>query len=111
MDVQLTRDTDHFLCVIYEEFLSRRKKGESKVRAGDFGNPQAWEQQLFPDWDPSDIGSAVGELSRANFAKCYLGHGFLLTDAAIIYMENRFPHGLEQVLDALSKFKSAIPFI
>ena len=38
----------------------------------------------------------------------YIVEGFSLTDAAIIYMENRFKNGVSEVLEYVGKFISPI---
>lgn len=109
MGISLTKDADKMICTIYREYLSRRNNGLSKSVAKDFADPQKWGQ-LFADWNDDDVKDTLPELKRAGLIKLYFMGGFQLEDKAIVYMENRFPNGLAQVLDWLAKVKSAIPF-
>lgn len=111
MDVQLTKDADKLLCIIYKEYLSRRKSGMTKTQARYFGDPDSWGEISSVDDDLSETKETIAEIARAGLARMFIGGGFELNDTAIIYMENRFPNGLTEVLAWLAKFKSAIPFL
>ena len=110
MDITLTKDTEKLLCEVYKQYLERRKSGMAKRSARDFGNPEKWPEDLFSSYSKSDILDALRELKNVGMVRTYLNCGFVLLDPAIIYMENRFPDGVSQVLEWLAKIKNAIPF-
>ena len=102
--MQLTKDTDKMLCLIYEEFLGRRKSGLPKSTAKAFEHPSALQEQFLQGILEDDIHDALIELSQNDLIRLYYDHGFLLNDSAIIYMENRFKNSLKEVTDFISKF-------
>ena len=107
---QLTKEADRAMCLIYEEFLKRRGSGLPKSRARDFSVLQNREP-LYKTMNQTDFNDTLSELNAAGFLRLYLGHGFLLEDKGILYMENRFPRGIEQLSEVLSGIKDSIPFI
>ena len=107
---QLTKDADRAICLIYAEYLKRKGSGLPKSRARDFSVPQNREP-LYKAMNQTDFNDTLSELNAAGFLRLYLGHGFLLEDKGILYMENRFPRGLEQLADVLSEIKGSIPFL
>lgn len=111
MAVELTKDADRLICLIYKEFLSRRESGISKGIAKDFGDPERWPASFLQEMQREDISDTLPELKKVGIIKLYINSGFRLEDSGIIYMEQRFPKGVAQVLDWLGKVKSAIPFV
>lgn len=101
--MQLTKNTDKMFCLIYEEYLNRRKIGLSKSEAISFKNPSILQEQFLQGILEDDIHDAICELSRSKLVKAYIDHGFMLTDNGLIYMENRFKNGLTEVIDFISK--------
>lgn len=110
MDTKLTKDGDKLICVIYKEYLTRRKDGMDKRRARDFGDPSKWPDSMLSKLTREDISETLPELKRAGFIDLYIHDGFQLKDEAIEYMEQRFPEGISSVLEWLGKIKNAIPF-
>ncbi len=110
MATELTKDADKLVCLIYKEYLSRRKYGLAKRQAKDFVEENDWPDSFAKEFNEDDMLDTLRELKSAGFVKQYIHGGFTLEDACIIYMENRFPNGLSQVLDWLGKIKGAIPF-
>ena len=110
MATELTKDADKLVCLIYREYLSRRKSGSPKRQAKDFAEENNWPESFLKEFNKDDMSDTLRELKSAGFIKQYINGGFVLEDACIIYMENRFPNGLSQVLDWLGKIKNAIPF-
>ena len=111
MVISLTKDADKLICLIYKEFLSRRSHGTSKSQAKDFGNPTEWPKSFLSEFSADDMGDTLAELKQSGIIKLYINNGFQLEDFGIIYMEQRFPNGVAQVLDWIGKFKSVIPFV
>lgn len=110
MGVQLTKAGDKLICLIYKEYLSRRKDGEDKRKTKDFANPFAWPDSMLQNFPRDDISDTLPELKHAGLIDLYAHDGFQLKDEAIVYMEQRFPEGVASVLDWLAKIKDAIPF-
>lgn len=107
----LTKDADKLICIIYKDYLTRRKSGESKRTARDYSDKAKWPDTFYREFDGRNLYDTLIELKRAGYIRCYLDAGFAIEDAGIIYMEQRFPNGISQVLDWLSKAKSLIPFV
>lgn len=102
--MELTRDTDKIFCLIYEEYLNRRKLGLPKSQAKLFDSPALLQKQFLQGMLEDDISDAILELSHAKAIRMYYDRSFYLEDAGIIYMENRFINGLKEVTDFISKF-------
>ena len=110
MGIQLTKDADKLICLIYKDFLTRRKNGVSKGAARDFPEPSQLPAAFLSELSVEDISETLLELKKAGFVKVFIYGDFQLEDSGIIYMEQRFPNGISQVLDWMGKVKSAIPF-
>ena len=93
MEIQLTKDADKLICLIYNDYLNKREAGMSKSSA------KAYAER-----------ADLRELKSAGLVRSYSYSGFALSDNGIVYMEKRFPRGISQVLDWLAKIKSAVPF-
>ncbi len=102
MNVTLTKDADKTLCLIYKEYLSRRKNGVSKSDAIEFDFRKTINDLNIVN--ASDFSDELLELKDNNFIKMYVTSDFELLPSAIIYMENRFKNGLIEVTDFIAKF-------
>lgn len=102
--MKLTRDTDKIFCLIYGEYLNRKKLGVSKSQAKLFDNPTLLQEQFLQGIHENDISDAILELSHAKAIRMYYDRSFYLEDAGIIYMENKFSNELKEVTDFISKF-------
>lgn len=100
-EVTLSKDADKSLCLIYKEYLARRKNNISKDSARMFQSTSF--DALFPDINRRDFMSDLSELKRNNFIKMFTEGSFELNAEAVIYMENRFKNGLTDVVDFISK--------
>lgn len=109
--VELTKDADKLLGLIYYNYLVRLKDKQPKRQARYYADSDNWPKSFRETFCDEDIRDLLAELKRAKFIKKYIADGFELEDAGIIYMENRFPRGLEQVLDWLIKLQAVIPFL
>lgn len=107
--MQLTNDTDRMLCLIYDEFLNRRKIGMSKKDAKIFSHPDALQEEFLQGIHEDDIVDALTELANNGLVKLYYDCGFLLNDSAIIYMENRFSDKMDSFLETIGKIRSLLP--
>lgn len=98
----ITRDADKTICVIYKEFLTRRKSGISKIQASTFSFETL--QSLMPNEIKEDLFEYLRELKCADLINpIYLSGDFHLSSNGIIYMEQRFGKTLDKIIDYLSK--------
>ena len=104
MDLSITKDSDQMLCLLYKEFLRRRKDGISRTAARHFVDGTISQIPPLDTWPEADISDAMVELSRANLLRITIGGDCDLKDEAILFMENRFKNGLKDVLSFLSQF-------
>lgn len=111
MNIQLSKDADKLICLIYKEFLDRRKNGLSKQLAKDFPEPDKLPAEFLDTFSIDDLHDVLSELSDLDLIDLFIYDNFELKDLGIMYMEQRFPNGISQVLEWLGKIKSAIPFV
>lgn len=115
MDVQLTKDAEYLICSIYSEYLEKRKNGINKEDAKCVGGSEEIHKTLMQEWPFEDVDETCWELNRAGMLHCVsadnIAYYSTLTDAAIIYMENRFGSKLDAALDRAGKIKASIPFL
>lgn len=102
--MELTKDSDKLACIVYREYLGKRKTGESKSSAKLFAHNFYSSIKTLSNWHPDDIDETLDELTRIGFIKKYTDGGFVLLDDFIIYMENRFKNGFMEVTDFIAKF-------
>ena len=101
--MELTKEADKLACSLYRIYLERRKNGLDKFRAKYFSFSDIHSCKLCSAWSVNDTKATVAELSRAGFGTMYYDGGFMANEHLIIYMENRFKNGLNEVVDFLSK--------
>lgn len=115
MNVQITKEADALLCVIYKSYCVRRKEGIPKFQAKFLGSSADIQESLVTKMTPEDTDETCWELHRAGMLHSQPGDNIAysntLTDEAIIHMENRFKNGINDVLEYLSKVKGVIPFV
>lgn len=107
MDITLTKDSEKLLCIIYKDYLEKRKSGIAKSVANNYNSSEDIHK-LLPDWNIADVNSTCYELKRSGMInhKNYdnVPSSISISDIGIMYMENRFKDGLLGVIDFLSKF-------
>ncbi|MPM30228.1 hypothetical protein SDC9_76776 [bioreactor metagenome] len=112
MEIRITRDADAFICVLYREFLKSRKLGKTMDDSVLFGDDDAIQKELFPKWKIEDVTRICWYLAGKELLEAYPGDGkancVSLSEEGIVYMENRFPEGIAQVLSALAKLASLV---
>lgn len=101
--MQLTNDADKVICCIYKIFLQKRKNGIDKSDARRFKLDTLKGEHKLSSWSDSDLTDALMELIRSKLVDANLGATFKLSDLGIVYMENRFKNGLNDVVDFISK--------
>ena len=108
MDVELTRESDKLLAMLYKLYLDRRAAGESRSDSKYFGSSDDILTNLLICESRDDIDDWCRELSCKRYLDCLFSDDTIseawLTDNAIIYLENRFKNGVLAVADFLSKF-------
>lgn len=102
--MQLTKETDKFLCEIYQEYLRRRKSGIPKSQAIHFSEPEKIVEEFMQGTLPQDMHDCINELKKVGYVHSYVTNSFYLESPAIVYMENRFTNGLKEVTDFIAKF-------
>lgn len=104
MAVELTKDADKLIVLIYHEYLSRRKKGYSKSDAGNFEFEDLTSINKLSSWLQDDIEDTLAELHQKNLIDMDLSFTFDITYEGIVYLENRFKNNLSEVTDFIAKF-------
>ena len=104
----LTKAADKFLCLVYAVYLKRVKQGMPRTDAMAFDVSEAWRGKLFPDLSDSDYRDILHELNAAFDLDVDMSGNFFLSHSAIVYMENRFKTGLQEVLNYLSSAFSLV---
>jgi hypothetical protein len=112
MEIHITRDADAFICVLYREYLKSRKSGKTIEDSARFGDDARIQETLFPKWQLDDVTHLCWYLAGKNLLRAYRGDNkanrVSLSEDGIVYMENRFPEGISQLLSALGKLASLL---
>lgn len=103
--MELTKDTDKLFCLIYKEYLNRKKCGFSRDFSISFECPETLQSDFLQEFHVNDIHSSIHELSRNNLIRRYTNDSFKLSSAGIVYMENRFKNGIKEILEYISLIK------
>lgn len=113
-EIKLTRDADALICILYKEYLQRRKDGLPKRNAMNFGSSPDIHEKFMPKWLFEDVDDTCRELSRAGLLNCVFADNITfrvsLTENAVIYMENRFKDGFTSVINHLKELMTLIPW-
>lgn len=99
MEEILTKEAKKALAQIYKEYCRRRSSGMEKRQAAFFDNQDKNQCALI-----DSVRQSREELARAGFLTCYVVGGFLLTDPAIVYMENLPAETVKSWLSFASQF-------
>lgn len=106
--MELTKESEKLLCLIYADFLKKRKADLSKTKSKLLGSSYDIHQHLCSDWDFEDVDDSCRELNRAELLDCFWADGIAynvsLTDIGISHMENRFKNNLNEITDFITKF-------
>ncbi len=104
--MELTKDSQKLLAILYKHYLEKRKNGFSKSDANKFGNSHDIHEQLCSEWFFQDVDDTCRELSRVGLLNCFyadnIAYYVQLTDTAIIYMETRFKNGIIGVAEFIA---------
>ena len=108
-EIQLTDGADYLLCVLYDDYVQRRKNGESAFDAKFFGGPEAIQSELIPKWPTHDIEEHAFELFRNELVALELGNNTFsqgrLEDRAIACMQRRFGRKAGEVLQHIAALR------
>lgn len=109
-NIQLSKDADYLICIIYKYYLELHDNGISKAKAKDFNSIDIIHG-LIPEFSLDDIYETCLELSNKgllNKKKRYIQEKysrFILSDEGLIYMENRFANKIEKLFSYLNTLK------
>lgn len=107
METRLTKDQEKLLCLLYKDYLEKRKSGKPIRESNYFGDSNDIRNKHLPDWTDDDASDICWDLCRADILYCAPGDNLAnevsLTSNAISMMENRFKDGLMEVIDVISK--------
>lgn len=108
----ITKDAKRVLIRLYGEYLSRKKSGQSRQDSIYFGDSNQIQAAFFPNENPDDIASYCWELHKKEYISCTPGdniaNDITLQPNTIVFMEQRFPRGLKQVLEVLGQISSFV---
>jgi hypothetical protein len=113
LDIQLTKDADALICLLYKQYCQKLKDGVPKMQAKMFGSSEDIQKTVAPKWTFEDVDETCRELDRSGLIECFyaddIAYQTWLTDIGITYMENRFKNNLDNVLDYLNKIRNILP--
>lgn len=103
----LTNEQKHLLISMYKEVLSRQP-ALSTEQANHFDNSDQLIELFSLDMSSDYVSELCWKLYSKEYIICYRGDDLAneisLSDKTIVYMENKFKHGLKDVLLFLSNF-------
>lgn len=104
----LTSDAKTMLYKFYTEYKTRRQNGVHKSQAKNFSNIEFVQENICPEWLLEDIVETIRELDHSGFLNVLYSNNIpyrcLLTDYAIVLMENQKKETLLSIADFISKF-------
>lgn len=115
MEIQLTKDSDALICLLYKSYLEGRKNGDSRENSKQFGDIPDIQSTFVPNWLEEDVLDCCFELGNNKLISYTSADNTVmyveLTNLGIIYMESRFENKVNSILDYINKIKSIItPF-
>ncbi len=112
MDIELTQNAEYLLCVLYKAYVERSKSDELADVAEYFGGSEDIKQDYIPDWTTDKIDKAAWELSNNGLLAVQPGDNTIcqsaLTHIGIAYMEHRFGHKLDTLLQRLATLRTVL---
>ena len=113
MPVELSKESDALICVLYREYLQRRAHGVPISKAAYFLDDSSIRENFLPAWSVEDVSTVCWWLEGKGLLSVQLGedkaNDVELTEDGIIYMERRFSRKVEQVAAHLEKLAALIP--
>lgn len=90
--VRMSKEAATVLHAMYSQFLSRRKVGQPKEEASEFGSVESIKNDLCPQMSIADVDAAMRELDRCSYLINDYGDDTItqcsLTSDAIIDCDN-----------------------
>ena len=109
-DIQLSKDADYLICLIYKRYIEMRNNGISKSDAKTIGDSHDAHENIVPEWSFEDTDDTCRELINKGLLdnRIYVDDicGYMsLSDDGIVYMENRLGNKISKIIDYISKLK------
>lgn len=105
--IEITKDADALICLMYKKYCENRKAGKSIEESVCMGDDTDIVETLTPKWLLDDITHLCWYLHGKGLLFCMEGsdhaNNVCITDDGIRYMQDRFPNGISQLIDAISK--------
>ena len=115
LDIELTKEANCLICILYKEYLIRRKHGSSREAAGTFRGSKYIHTEFLSKWQYEDVVAVCHELHNVGLMRCIASDFNILRikfeNKGITYMEKRFQRNINSVLNYLAKIKNLIPLI
>ncbi len=102
--MEITKDAQKVIFCLYKIYLERRKAGISKSKAVEFEEDFYKDEKSLSKLDGETIYECLIELKNNSYIKMDICGNITLLNSTIVYMENRFKKGLNEVVDFLTKF-------
>lgn len=113
VSVELSRESDALICVLYREYLTRRAHGVPISRAGYFRDDSSIRENFLPAWAEDDVNEVCWRLAEKGLLSVQPGddkaNDVTLTDEGIIYMERRFSRKVSLIVSYLEKLAAFLP--
>ena len=108
----LNRECDTLICVLYKEYLTRRKNNVLLSRSRYFRDDASIRENFLPQWYEEDVATLCWDLYDKGLLDVTRGddkaNDVSLTADGIAYMEQRFPNGIKMVADYLMKLAQSV---
>lgn len=108
MESRLTKDAEKLLCVLYKDYLEKRKSGVPRGEANYFSDSDYIQDKFLPNWTSDDVSDLCWEMHRAGVLRCTpgdnLANNVTLTPDAIARMENRFKDNVKEIAEFIGNF-------
>ena len=109
-DIQLSRDADYLICLIYKRYLELHDNGICKSDAKSIGDSHDVHQNIVPEWSFEDTDDTCRELINNGLLdnRIYMDNicgSMSLSDNGIVYMERRLGNKISKIINYISKLK------
>lgn len=102
--MELTKNADKFVCYAYKHYLEKVRDKTPMFQAKQITFEEICTFKSFKNFTESDIKEVIAEAARAGLGDMTMECNFFVNDKMIVYMENRFKNGLNDVIDTITKF-------
>lgn len=113
MEIELTKDADYLIKVLYARYLDQRQYGKSKFDSAYFGGSDTIYNTFFAEWSIEDLDTVLIELNESGLVDILEADDSIaecsLTSKGIVYMEKRFGRKLQDILNLIGNIKGFIP--